>query len=358
MPRLYRIGLATLLVGATIAVIVFVSRSVLLDDNQTFVEQSLDSQDVSGTNGVLVLPDDGNEPVLAELDAATESIWVEVYLLTDEDVIDALTRAVSRGLEVRVILEDEPFGGAGTQDMVFNRLDAAGVSVRWDQSGFRFSHAKFIILDQRVALVMNFNLTESAFSQNREFAVVSTVPSQVAHAVRIFRSDWEGRADPVPGELVTSPESSRSSLLGLIESARSTLDIYAEVITDPEMVEALLSAKGRGVKVRIIVSETFGQDLTVEVPGEIARQGVEIRIFNALYVHAKALIVDGRAAFIGSQNLTSTSLDLNREVGIVFTAPANVERVARVFDSDFSASEPIQLPRQTAFLVPASVYGN
>ncbi len=64
--------------------------------------------------GVFVQPDDGREPVLEELDAATCTIDISVYLLSDDDVITALGEAVDRGVLVRVMLEEHPFGGGGS----------------------------------------------------------------------------------------------------------------------------------------------------------------------------------------------------------------------------------------------------
>ena len=75
-----------------------------------------------GVVGLFVQPDDGRAPILDELDAARESISLEVYLLSDAEIIAALERAEARGVEVRVILEEQPFGGAGDQPEVFARL--------------------------------------------------------------------------------------------------------------------------------------------------------------------------------------------------------------------------------------------
>src|SRR3954452_8248408 len=64
----------------------------------------------SGVRGVFVEPEDGRNPVLEELNAANSSIDVMIYLLSDRDVMSALGRAESRGVQVRVILEHDPFG--------------------------------------------------------------------------------------------------------------------------------------------------------------------------------------------------------------------------------------------------------
>ena len=176
------------------------------------------------------------------MDAARSSISIEIYLLTDDDVLAALFRARDRGVTVRVLLEKDPYGGSNQQPQVFDTLTEAGIQVRWNTAAQRFSHIKLIVIDQRVALIMNLNLTYSALTKNRELAVITTDPDLVDHASRIFENDWQGKDGAIPGPLTLSPDTSRTRILGLIESAQSTLDIYAEVITDQGFISAVQDA--------------------------------------------------------------------------------------------------------------------
>src|SRR5579862_7107305 len=63
---------------------------------------------------VFVEPNAGAQPVLSAIRGATKSVWVEVYLLTDSDVINALEDAANRGVQVRVLLELHPYGSGST----------------------------------------------------------------------------------------------------------------------------------------------------------------------------------------------------------------------------------------------------
>lgn len=345
MSRMLR-GLTIFLaifIGLAAAVAVYLYLEDEDDERSTYVEQHDDAG--PGINGLVVLPDDGRESILAEIDAATSSILLEIYLLSDNETINALVRAHNRGLDVRVLLEEHPFGGAGNQEEVFNRLAAAGIDVRWNNPVFRFSHIKTIILDQRVAIIMNLNLTMTAFTGNREFAIVTTQPGPVAQAIAIFESDWTRADEPPDGPLVVSPTTSRDDLLGLIRNATDELSLYAEVITDLEVTEELIAAADRGVRVRLIMSESSADDLWEERPGDLARGGVEVVILNRLYIHAKMILVDDRAAYVGSQNFTSTSLDQNRELGMIVTDRPIISRLSQVFELDFAEGVALQEPR-------------
>ncbi|MDP9470942.1 MAG: phospholipase D-like domain-containing protein, partial [Chloroflexota bacterium] len=172
-----------------------------------------------GVVGLFVEPDDGRAPILDELNAARRSIDLEIYLLSDEEILQALERAQARGVRVRVILEEHPFGGAGGEERVFARLEQAGIAVRWSNPAFRLSHIKTFVIDAEVAIIMNLNLTKTSFTGNREFGAITTRPAEVAQADAIFEADWQRSAEPPDGPLVVSPTTSRRTLLGLIESA-------------------------------------------------------------------------------------------------------------------------------------------
>lgn len=292
-----------------------------------------------GAVGLFVEPDDGRAPVLDEIEAARASITLEVYLLSDEETIAALERARRRGVAVRVILEEDPFGGAGNQPEVYARLQRAGIDVRWDNPAFRFGHVKTMVVDGRVALVMNQNLTRSSFTGNREFGVVTTRAAEVAQAAAIFEADWARSAEPPDGPLIVSPTTSRADLLGLIDGSRRSLDVYAEVVRDQEIMDAFVDAETRGVAVRLIMSgDLDGTDDNAEERAELADAGVDVRLARGgLYIHAKMVLADGERAFVGSQNFTATSLDQNRELGVFLDDRANLGRLARTFEEDFAA---------------------
>jgi phosphatidylserine/phosphatidylglycerophosphate/cardiolipin synthase-like enzyme len=106
-----------------------------------------------------------------------------------------------------------------------------------------------------------------------------------------------------------SPLNARASLLHLIGAARRTLDVYAEETYDQQIAAARAAAVRRGVHVRMV---TTGQ-------GDVAtleRAGMQVVIRKEPYIHAKAIVADWRAVFIGSENLSSTSLDQNREMSL------------------------------------------
>jgi cardiolipin synthase len=294
-----------------------------------------------GITGIFIEPGDGRRPILDEIEAATQSIDLEIYIISDETILQALEDARARGVAVRVILEEHPYGGGGGQQGIFDRLANAGIDVRWSNPVFRFSHIKMMVIDESVAIIMNQNLTASSFTGNREFGVITTSPDAVQAASAIFEADWAQDAEPPPGPLVVSPTNARESLRSLIDSAETSVDVYAEVLRDPELLQALEAAAQRGVTVRVIISPSASFD---SERASLEASGVQVRLLRSLYVHAKMIMVDGQRVFVGSQNISTTSLDQNRELGIIVSDPVSLARLSRVFDIDFAAATPQEMP--------------
>jgi phosphatidylserine/phosphatidylglycerophosphate/cardiolipin synthase-like enzyme len=292
--------------------------------------------------GVFVEPDDGYRPVIDEFDAAMCTIDLCIYLLSDPIVLESLIAAHWRGVTVRVQIEEHPFGGSfDSTAETLALLEQAGIEWRYTSDRFRFSHAKYAVVDRAVGLVMNQNLTSSAFSGNREFGTITTDPAVVDDLQAVFEADWLGvEQDFSASEVMLSPDNGRGRLITTIARAHATIDMYAEVVRDEEVVDALIAAGQRGVSVRLLVNPSL-DDLDFSVYTRLADGGVTIHTAPHLYIHAKALVVDGTLAIIGSHNPTSASLDDNREVSLIIGDLHGIWRIVRTFAGDWNRSDPI-----------------
>lgn len=325
--------------GLVVALLISGCGSVTLLDagDPDCVPPSLDPSLVH-VDGLYVLPDDGRAPVIEEIDAALCSIDLTMYLLSDNATIQALVRADARGVRVRILYEPTPFGGGVGVVETTEELAEHGVELRPSPDGFRFLHAKYLVADEQVAVITNQNLTYSAFESNRELGVVTTVPADVTVLAGLFEADWSGTTPPVPtSRMIVSPVNARPSLLEQIRSADSTIRLYAEVIRDDEIIDALSTASQQGVGVRVIVNAPR-DELDSTVYDTLTSNGVDVRYAGHIYVHAKGLIVDDLAVVVGSHNPTATSLERNREVSLVIDDSVAVQRAISAFDSDWDRS--------------------
>jgi len=276
-----------------------------------------------------VEPDAGVTPLVSFIRAARRSLDGEVYLFSSAAVFDALGDAVRRGVRVHLVLDPHPFGGdSGSADGAYRVLTAEGVAVRWAAPAYRFTHAKFLVSDHAAAWIGTMNWTNTAFTRNREFAEETDAPAVAQESDAVFAADWNGQPlDTGTPDLVVSPTNARGTILGLIAGARYSLDIYAEEVYDAASIQALADATRRGVRVRIVYAGLGDAEGLSGIGAQVARVA-------SPYIHAKAIVADGTTLFIGSENLSATSLDRNREVGLLMRDRVAIAEVERAFDQD------------------------
>jgi phosphatidylserine/phosphatidylglycerophosphate/cardiolipin synthase-like enzyme len=296
---------------------------------------------------VFAEPDAGAAPILSALATATTSLDVEVYQLSDARVIHGLEDAANRGVRVRVILEQTPFGDAAVAAQVTaEELRSAGVEVEGGNPAFRYTHAKFLVVDEATGYILSANLTHaglggSSAGADRDYGVVDTDPTDVAEIGAIFAADWARTpAHPAAANLVVSPDNARAKLLALIASARSTLAIEDEELQDGAVVTALAAAAARGVVVQVMLPDPASGGPPASQLNTLAQAHVAIRYSGHLYMHAKLMLLDGVLAFVGSVNFSTTSLDANRELGVLVANPAALDLLVATFTADWRTGTP------------------
>jgi phosphatidylserine/phosphatidylglycerophosphate/cardiolipin synthase-like enzyme len=264
---------------------------------------------------------------------------MEMYLLTDDDAIQALVDARASGRIVQVILEPHPFGAESANQPAWDRLAAAGVDLAWASARFALTHAKMILADGNRALVMSLNLTHAGLTTNREYAIADTDARDVADAAAIFAADRVASVAPSPaaqGRLLASPANARARLADLIAGARRSIAIEIEELSDTATVDALVAAVARGVAVSVVLPGADRSTGTDAAAAALAAGGASVRALAAPTVHGKAIVADGARLYVGSINLTAASLDQNREFGLRLDDPMLAARVAATITADWA----------------------
>ncbi len=302
----------------------------------------------SGVQGVQVFvePDAGDAVITDAIAGAKKTVLLEMYLLTERKVISALEEAAQRGVTVRVMLEQHPYGSAaptGTLD----RLKAAGVNAQSTNPAFALTHEKGMVIDGSTAYIMTANFTAAAlgsgsYTKNREYGIIDTHRQDVQAVTAIFNADWN-RSTPQISDpnLVVSPVNSRNDFTSLINRAHKTLFIEAEEMQDSEIEQAIVNAGQRGVKVQVILpspSRSSSSDSNSSGINTINHPGIQIEEDPHLYMHAKIIIVDGQKAFVGSENISTASLEKNRELGILVSDQNVLNTLQQTFQQDWSVS--------------------
>ena len=285
-----------------------------------------------------IQPHAGRAPILEALDSAQEHVRIAMYLMTDPAVIQKIKDTVARGVTVRLMLENNPYGGGSTNIDVGLDLQAAGVELKWAPRTYRYLHEKAIVIDDRVAYIMTQNMTSSGVTASREYIVRTEDPRVVKEVARVFDADWNREPiDLSDAFLIWAPDNSRQRFAQLFKRARKSIWLEHQNSQDPEIIDLLVAAARRGVDVRFISTPRWPIEEDYDEPGRerLRQAGAQVRYILDPYIHAKVFIIDGELAFVGSQNFTTNSLDNNREVGLLFDTPDAVRQMVDQFLADW-----------------------
>jgi phosphatidylserine/phosphatidylglycerophosphate/cardiolipin synthase-like enzyme len=300
---------------------------------------------------LLVMPDDGADAVVALVDAAQKQLLLKQFKLQSEAVMQALRRASERGVEVRVMLNPHTSGGDRWNDDTFATLQSWGIEVAWTHEAFPVTHEKSMVMDREAALISTFNLADQYFTETRDYGIVSANAAVVAQVIAGFEADWNRvffEPDLNVG-LVWSSSHSRGQMARIIDSASRTLWIQHPKFVDAVILDRIISARERGVKVRLLCGGKHGisdWDIydTFASLRIMRRFGVKVRRQKHLKLHAKLILVDGCYAQTGSMNIDRSAFDLRRELGIESDAPEVVDRLRRTFLADWEQASRYEAP--------------
>lgn len=141
-------------------------------------------------------------------------------------------------------------------------------------------------------------------------------------------------------------ESMHLMYLMAIAAATESIDLAAAYfVPDELLVDALVAALQRGVRLRILLPGPHIDSETVRIAsrgswGDILRHGAEIQIYQPTMLHTKLLVVDGEFVSVGSTNFDMRSLKLNDEASLNIYDIAFAGEMTRVFEEDLTHSEP------------------
>jgi phosphatidylserine/phosphatidylglycerophosphate/cardiolipin synthase-like enzyme len=300
---------------------------------------------------LLVMPDDGAEAVVALMDQAHSELLLKQFKLQSDVVMQALRRARERGVDVRVMLNPHTSGGDRWNDDTFAQLQGWGITTAWTSESFPVTHEKSMLVDGETALISTFNLADKYFTETRDYGVLSRNSAVVAQVRAGFEADWHRTffAPELHVGLVWSSAHSRGQMARLIDVAQRTLWIQHPKFVDAVILERIICARERGVKVRVLCGGKHGisdWDIydTFSSLRVMQRFGVKVRRQKHLKLHAKLILIDGSYAQTGSMNIDRSAFDLRRELGIESDAPEVVERLKATFEADWKAASKYAAP--------------
>jgi len=299
---------------------------------------------------LIVLPDDSARPIVDAINAAQRSIRVKMFVFSDPDLLKGIITAHQRGVKVHVMLNPARRDGKEENQESRQLLRKAGIEVIDSNPAFDLTHEKSMVIDEKTAFVKSLNWDTKNLTETRDYAVVTSHPQEVEEILEGFEADWqrqsfEGRPD---SHLIWCKGNGRERIAHFIDEAKHSLWLQNERYQDPVIIERLVRANGRGVKVHVMARapHKLKKEKLLEGVGGLRIMddvGIKVHKLRHLKLHAKMLMADGLKAIVGSINLTPGSFDSRRELAIEVHDDAVIDRLHDIVHQDWENSRPLDL---------------
>jgi cardiolipin synthase len=318
--------------------------------------------------------------MLDAIRGARRTITFETYIYWSGRIGDEFAKALEEraraGVEVRVILDWS--GSSKMDDNLLAAMKQAGVQVEkyhplsW-YNIVRFNnrtHRKLLVVDGSIGFTGGVGIADSwqGHAQDpdhwRDMHFKVEGPA-VAEMQTAFLDNWiKTTGSVLHGEgyfpqlqkagdqrahlFISSPAAGSASMylmyLLSIAAAEHTIDIDAAYfIPDKLMSDALVTARGRGVRIRVLLPDKHIDSETVRIAskhgwGPLLKAGVAIHEYEPTMFHCKMLILDGEMVSVGSTNFDMRSFQLNDEASLNVYDKGFAARMTQVFEQDFAKS--------------------
>ncbi|ALN81482.1 phospholipase D-like domain-containing protein [Lysobacter antibioticus] len=323
--------------------------------------------------------------MLKSIGTAQRTITFETYIYWSGEIGKQFSAALSERARagVRVHVTIDWLGSSKMDSALLAQMQQAGVRVQryrpiaWhslDRINNR-THRKILVVDGATAFTGGVGVADQwlGHAQDPEhwreshFMVRGPVAAQMQAA---FSDNWikttgqvlNGAAYYPPlrpvGNMdaqmfLSSPAGGSDSMhlmyLMAIAAASQSIDLAAAYFVPDELIlQALMTARHRGVRIRILVPGKHTDSDAVRLASKagwepLLLSGVEFYEYEPTMMHVKALIVDRHLVSVGSTNFDMRSLRLNDEASLNIYDSGFAERMTTVFEADLTQATPYTL---------------
>ncbi|HRL76086.1 MAG TPA: phospholipase D-like domain-containing protein [Candidatus Accumulibacter phosphatis] len=365
-------------------------------EKQIALEQAIVGSPLILGNKVTLLQDGAATyaAMFAAIRKARDHINLESYIFEDDEIgrqfADLLLEQQGRGVQVNVIYDS--VGALSTPKAFFERLEEAGIAVlefnpinplsaktEWLLNNR--DHRKLLVVDGRTAFIGGINISSVYSSgsvvRGSRKAAAKTVPWRdtdlqiegpvVGELQKLFIETWERqRGKPltakeyfpalkVQGKEVvraigSTPDDPYSliyvTLISAIGNAEKQVQLTnAYFVPDPQLLQSLIDAAGRGVDVQLILPSHSDSEVVFHAGrahySTLLKAGVKIHERRGPLLHSKTALIDGVWSCVGSTNLDWRSFLDNDEINAVILGREFGQQMQLMFASDLAASQPI-----------------
>jgi cardiolipin synthase len=244
---------------------------------------------------------------------AHESIFLNIYALTDPDLLALLSQKAESGVDTQILYD------ASASPALKKRLHKnAQVSPAVTKG---LMHKKILITDKTHLFLGSANLTTQSLEMHDNLVLGIYHPEFARALQEEAPQTLTFRIGKQKAELWQLPDTAGLALPRLLDSlarAQKTIYIAMFTLTHPQIVEALVAAYQRGVSVKVAVDFYTGQGASLKALKVLSAAGIPIFLSQGQQLlHHKWAYIDRKRLIMGSANWTKAAFARNQDCFLI-----------------------------------------
>ena len=345
----------------------------------------------------LVNGDEAFPAMLAAIESAQKSVSLSTYIFDNDasgnQFVEALGRAVRRGVEARVLIDSA--GARYSWPPITHKLRHAGVNTArflpslapWRVATINLrNHRKSLVVDGKIAFTGGMNIRHGNVLadkpkgpvQDLHFHVGGPVVAQLQEA---FANDWafctrevldgdiwfphlSSCGNSIARVITDGPdvdfEKLRWTLLAALAGAQTSVQILTPYfLPDTALISTLNLAALRGVRVDIILPARnnlpYVHWASRAMWWQVLKRGCHLWLTPPPFDHSKLMIVDGHWVLLGSANWDARSLRLNFELNVECYGREFAQEMEKVIENKLRGAREVTLAEADGRSLPVKL---
>lgn len=299
-------------------------------------------------------PNTVDQPVVDAIGKTTQTIDITSFDFNLPSVVTAVTDASQRGVQVRMVLDEEngnldlsaSDSPSGKDYNALAILKNAGIPAVNGGRSNGLMHNKIIILDGKTLFMGSWNMSYNDTYRNNNNLLEITDPTIIANYQAKFNELFEDKhfgtkaqvgaktpsttIDGVPVENYFSPvDQVMDKLVKYVQGAQKSVHFMIFTYTHDDLANAMIARAQAGLDVQGVI-ENRGASQGALVPLACAKLPVKVD-GNKYTLHHKVIIIDGQTVITGSFNFTKSADEANDDNVLVIHSPA----VAALYEQEY-----------------------
>jgi len=286
--------------------------------------------------------------LVALMDKATRTMDVADYDFDLADVTDAMVRAKTRGVVVRMVTDTDTLTNKDKDIQgAFGKLKGATIPVVDDQRG-PIMHNKFTVVDSEWVETGSWNYTDGdTYHLNNNQIIIHNAQlaqNYTAEFNKMFekRTFGPNKAKGVPNPVVTiegtrienyfaAEDDTVGSIVRTINGAKQSVYFLAFSFTQDDIGQAIIAKQKAGLTVGGVF-ETTGSQVPTSEYGKMKQAGLAVYTDgNPWVMHHKVIVIDDHITIFGSFNFSDNAAHSNDENLLIVDNP----EIAKAFRAEY-----------------------